>query len=150
MKQHTIAKYLVAAALLGGSSLALSAQALTVEDYCDIKKSSPARIKEMRPLDGGQEYAAISDDGRSIDRYSYRTGKKVGTLFSLDAIKGDLKIEAFDGYTISANGRAMLLWNNVEKLYRRSFYADFYVYDVMRGTMKKVGCLLYTSDAADD
>ena len=33
----------------------------------------------------------------------------------------------------------MLLWNNVEKLYRRSFYADFYVYDVMRGTMKKVG-----------
>lgn len=139
MKQHTIAKYLVAAALLGGSSLALSAQALTVEDYCDIKKSSPARIKEMRPLDGGQEYAAISDDGRSIDRYSYRTGKKVGTLFSLDAIKGDLKIDAFDGYTISANGRAMLLWNNVEKLYRRSFYADFYVYDVMRGTMKKVG-----------
>lgn len=139
MKQHTIAKYLVAAALLGGSSLALSAQALTVEDYCDIKKSSPARIKEMRPLGGGQEYAAISDDGRSIDRYSYRTGKKVGTLFSLDAIKGDLKIDAFDGYTISANGRAMLLWNNVEKLYRRSFYADFYVYDVMRGTMKKVG-----------
>ena len=93
----------------------------------------------MSPLDGGQEYAAISDDGRSIDRYSYRTGKKVGTLFSLDAIKGDLKIDAFDGYTISANGRAMLLWNNVEKLYRRSFYADFYVYDVMRGTMKKVG-----------
>ena len=49
MKQHTIAKYLVAAALLGGSSLALSAQALTVEDYCDIKKSSPARIKNTQP-----------------------------------------------------------------------------------------------------
>ena len=44
MKQHTIAKYLVAAALLGGSSLALSAQALTVEVYWDIMIASPDAI----------------------------------------------------------------------------------------------------------
>lgn len=139
MIRHSITALLMTAALFGGAVSGVSAQALTVEDYCGIKQSSPARIKEMRPLDGGQEYAAISDDGRSIDRFSYRTGKKTGTLFSLDAIKGDLKIDAFNGYRISANGRAILLWNNVEQLYRRSFYADFYVYDVMRGTIKKVG-----------
>lgn len=117
---------------------AASAQALSADDYCNIKKATPARIKEMNPLAGGQEYAAISDDGKSIETFSYKTGRKTGTLFSIDAVKGDLKIDRFDGYTLSANGRAMLLWNNVEKLYRRSFYADFYVYDIMRGTLKRV------------
>lgn len=137
--RSSISRYLLIATLLCGGTAALQSQTLSVEDYCDIKKSSPARIKEMRPLAGGQEYAAISDNGRAIEKFSYKTGKKTGDLFSLDAIKGDLKISDFDGYAISDNGRTLLLWNNVEKLYRRSFYADYYVYDVMRGTMKKVG-----------
>ncbi len=139
MTNHHIGRYFLAAVLTVCGASVIGAQTLNVEDYCDIRKSAPARIKEMRPLAGGQEYAAISDDGRSIERFSYKTGKKTGDLFSLDAIKGDLKINDFEGYSISANGRAILLWNNVEKLYRRSFYGSFYVYDVMRGTLKKVG-----------
>ncbi len=111
---------------------------LTVEDYCDVKQSAPVRIKDMRPLKGGKEYAAISDDGRYIDSYSYATGNKTGTLFSLDGIKGDVKIDSFDGYEISDNGQKILLWNSTEKLYRRSFTARYYVYDIARGTMKSV------------
>ena len=80
------------------------AQALSVEDYCDIKKSAPQRIKDIRPMAGGQEYAAISDDGRSIETFSYKTGKKTGVLFSLDGVKGDVKMSDFAGYTLSANG----------------------------------------------
>lgn len=92
----------------------------------------------MRPLADGSTYAAISADKSSIEVFSYRTGKKTGVLFSLSGVKGDVKIDSFDGYTVSGNGKKILLWNNVEKIYRHSFTADYYVYDVARETLKRV------------
>lgn len=126
--------------LAASSSLSVTSEAapLNVEDYCDVKLSAPQSIKEMRPLADGHSYAAISDDEKSIDIYSYKTGKRTGTLFNIDNIKGDLKIEEFEGYTLSANEKKILLWNNSKQIYRRSFTADFFVYDVMRGTLTKV------------
>lgn len=130
-------KFLAAAVFLAGFAFQDS-QALTVEDYCDIKINAPAAIKRMTPLADGISYSAISDDGRSIDIYSYKTGKKTSTLFSLDGVKGDVKISDFDGYILSDNEKKILLWNNTEKIYRRSFTADYYVYDILRSTLSKV------------
>lgn len=118
--------------------VSLNASALTVEDYCDIKVNAPASIKKIKPLSDGVSYAAVSDDGKSIDVYSYKTGKKVSTLFSIDGVKGDVKISDFDGYELSANEKKILLWNNTEKIYRRSFNAEYYVYDILRSTLARV------------
>lgn len=111
---------------------------LSPEDYCDIKKCVPAGIGEMRPLADGKTCSMVSKDGRKIDIYSYETGKKTGTLFDLDAVKGELKIDSFDGYQVSQNGRKILLWNDVKGIWRYSFTAEYYVYDTMRGTMQRV------------
>lgn len=126
---------LAGAALLGSG---LTAYALNITDYCDIQTASPNGVKEMRPMADGVSYAAISDDGKSIEVFSYKTGQKISTIFSVDAIKGDVKISEFDGYEISGNEKKILLWNNVEKIYRHSFTADYYVYDIARGTMARV------------
>ena len=75
------------ALLFMGTVTVSQAAPLTVEDFCDIKTSAPVSVKEMRPMADGLTYAAISDDGHSIDVYSYKTGKQVNTLFSVDAIK---------------------------------------------------------------
>lgn len=115
-----------------------SAAILDVEDYCTPSVNSPKRVKAMTPLSDGVSYAAISDSGNSIDSYSYKTGEKTGTLFSISEIKGNVKIDSFEGYTISSNGKKILLWNNSNKIYRNSFTADYYVYDIMRGTLQKV------------
>ncbi len=120
------------------SAAGLHASPLSVEDYCDTKRNAPARIKDVTPLEGGETYAAISADGKSIDIYSYKTGKKTGELFSISGQKGELKIEEFDGFKLSANGKKLLLWNNMKKIYRHSFTADYYVYDMMRSTVKMV------------
>ncbi len=124
--------------LLGGLTVASSAFALTVEDYCDPVLTRPKAIRTVTPLADGSTYSAISKDGKKIEVYSYKTGKVVSTLFDVDAIKGDVKIDSFDGYRLSANEKKILLWNNVERIYRHSFRADYYVYDIMRGTMKRV------------
>lgn len=56
----------------------------------------------------------------------------------MDAVKGDLKIEEFEGYEISGNEKKILLWNSSEKIYRHSFRAKYYVYDIFRQTLKEV------------
>ena len=132
-------KYLIGSALMCvalGSGVANGQ--LTIKDYCDIKTAAPTMIKEMRPLADGVSYACISDDGKRIEVFNYKTGKKVSTLFDVDAIKGDVKISEFDGYALSSNEKKILLWNEKQKIYRYSFKAEYYVYDIARGSMKRV------------
>lgn len=117
---------------------ASAATPLTAEDYCDLKVYVPAGIGEIRPLADGKTYSMVSKDGRKIEIYSYETGKKTGTLFDLDAVKGELKIDSFNGYQVSENGRKILLWNDVKGIWRYSFTAEYYVYDTMRSTLQRV------------
>lgn len=125
------------AAILLSSAFAAGTP-LTVEDYCNIKDAAPASVKESTPLHDGESFAAISDDEKKIEIFSYKTGKKIGVLFDLDAVKGDVKITSFEGYEVSGNGKKVLLWNDSEQIYRHSFTAEYYVYDVMRQTLKRV------------
>lgn len=108
---------------------------LTAKDFCN--PDQPAAVNVVA-LSDGETYAAISPDNKSIDIYSYKTGKKTGELFSIAGQKGDLKISEFDGFELSANGRKILLWNDMEQIYRHSFKAQYYVYDIMRSTVKAV------------
>ncbi|MDE5808596.1 MAG: DPP IV N-terminal domain-containing protein, partial [Muribaculaceae bacterium] len=111
---------------------------MTVEDFCNPKVCAPAGINTITPLADGESYSAISEDGNRIEIYSYKTGKMLSTLFDVNAIKGDVKIDSFDGYKLSANEKKILLWNDVTPIYRRSFTAQYFVYDIMRGTLKRV------------
>ena len=116
----------------------VSVQALSPEDFCDPKVAAPKSIKAMTPLSDGVSYAAISESKDASEIYSYKTGRKTGELFSISGVKGDVRIESFDGYTLSSNEKKILLWTNVKKIYRHSFTADYYVYDVIRSTLKQV------------
>lgn len=129
---------LLASAALMASTGVFASNTLTVEDYCDPTTSRPAGVKEMIPLADGVSYSAISDDEKRIEVFSYKTGKQTGVLFDIDKIKGDLKITEFDGYKLSENEKWILLWNDKTPIYRHSFTAEFYVYDVMRSTLKRV------------
>ncbi len=130
--------HILSCGVIGLTAVAASAAPLTAEDYCDPAVNAPATVKDMRPLADGQTFAAVSDDGRSIEVFSYRTGEKTSTLFSLDGVKGDVRIDGFDGYEVSDNGKKILLWTNTKKIYRNSFWADYYVYDILRSTLAPV------------
>lgn len=133
-----IALCLAIAGMAVGNIDARTSTPLTAADYCTIKLNSPATIKEMTPMTDGEHYLCIGNDGKSIEKYSYKTGKKVSTVFDVNTIKGDVKINEFDGYSVSDNGRMLLLWNDSESIYRYSFRAQYYVYDIGRGTLRKV------------
>lgn len=134
----SIKKHILTIGVAGVVSFGATAAALTADDYCSPKLTAPAGVKDMRPLNDGESFAAISDDGNAIEVFSYKTGEKISTLFSIDGIKGDVKISGFDGYELSANEKKILLWTNSQKIYRYSFTADYYVYDIFRSTLSKV------------
>lgn len=123
------------AVILGGNTNIYS---LTIHDYCDIRVNAPIAIREMRPMSDGLSYLCIGENGNTIEQYSYKTGQKIATLFNISTIKGDITIDQFDGYELSANEKKILLWNESESIYRHSFWAEYYVYDIMRGTLKQV------------
>lgn len=130
---------LSAVALFAGFFLSTTEiAALELNDYCDLSVCTPKSIKEITPLSDGQTFAAMSDDGKKIEIYSFKTGKKTGELFDVDKVKGDVKISEFDGFEVSKNGKKILLWNEKEKIYRYSFTAEYYVYDTFRSTLQRV------------
>lgn len=86
----------------------------------------------------GESYLCVGTPGKTIDRYSYKTGKKLDTLFDVNTVVGDVKISEFDGFEVSDNGRVLLLWNDSEGIYRYSFTAEYFVYDIARNSMKRV------------
>ena len=111
---------------------------LTIADFCDIKLATPVGFKDITPLSDGESFAAVSEDGKAIEQFSYKTGKKTGEIFNVSAVKGEIKIDNIEGFKISENGKKILLWNDSEKIYRYSFTAEYYVYDTFRNTLARV------------
>ncbi len=76
----------------------------------------------------GLHYTLMTDN-QTIVKYSYKTGEVVDTLLSISRAKNPL-LKSFEGYILSPNETKILVYTNVEKRYRRSFTAEYYIYDI--------------------
>lgn len=116
------------------TATALASEPLTIKQITEGDFNSKA-VGMMRPISGTSEFASISDDGKRIVAYSFRTGKQVGTLFDADKAEG-ATIGAIDGYQVSPDGSRLLLQTKTDPIYRRSFRAVFYVYNRQNHSLK--------------
>jgi dipeptidyl-peptidase-4 len=92
-------------------------------------------VGEMRSLPDGEHYTAMNRERSMIIRYAYRTGNPVDTLFNARTAR-ESTFERFDGYLISPTGHYIVVWRETEPIYRRSFRAVHYSYDVRRNYVK--------------
>jgi dipeptidyl-peptidase-4 len=90
---------------------------------------------ETRSLPDGEHYTVISGDKKAILKYAYKTGQSVDTLFHVDNAR-ETRLEHIEGYLISNTGHRILVWNKTEPIYRRSWQANIYDYDVRRNYLK--------------
>lgn len=95
------------------------------------------RISGIDPLKGTDQYAQISADGKQIVKYSFKTGKQTGVLFDVNNTIGE-SIKSFDGYIMSPDGKRMLIQTQTESVYRRSFKAVYYIYDMQNRRLDKL------------
>lgn len=91
-------------------------------------KFKPKKTDIPVSMNDGEHYTLMTDS-QTIVRYSYKTGAAVDTLFSISNSKNP-PIDAISGYIISPKETKILVYNHVKKRYRRSYTAEYYVYDV--------------------
>ncbi|MCH5310030.1 MAG: S9 family peptidase [Prevotella sp.] len=125
--------------LVGISMLALSLQVnagekLSLQSITRGEFRSES-MREVCPLPDGETYAQISDDGRRIVCYSFRTGKQTGTLFDATTARG-AQLNRIDGYILSPDGKRLLIQTQTKRIYRRSFTATYYIYDVRNNKLE--------------
>ena len=109
---------------------------ITLKDVTG-KTFTPKYITGVDPIKGTDRYASISNDGRQIIEYAFKTGNQTRVLFDIANTHGE-NIKQLDGYTLSPDGKRMLIQTNTHKIYRRSFTADYYIYTIQSRKLEKL------------
>lgn len=110
------------------TAVALGIKAIGLKDITAGEYRAQGMV-QADPLADGESWAQISDDGQRIEQYSFRTGKKTATIFDAAVARG-VKIKKVDGYVMSPDGRNILIQTDTKYIYRRSFTATYYIYNV--------------------
>lgn len=102
-------------------------KSFTLEDIWLKYKFRPKYISEIRSLSNGEQYCILTQQG--IEQYDYKTGEKNGYLINFSTLSLDANSIITD-YAISKDNKKILLTANPEYIYRRSFVAYYYIYNV--------------------
>ena len=97
-------------------------------------------MDELQSLKNTNQYTVLNADRQSrsmqIDLYDFATLKKVSTLIDTKSHK---ELSAgIDSYTFSASEKMILLACNTNQIFRHSFTADYYLYDIAAKKLKKL------------
>lgn len=109
----------------------LSADLLT--DLVDGKYRAKS-VFGMKSMKDGEHYTLL-EKNKFIVRYSYKTGQVEDTIFNAEKTKIS-KMEQIRGYEFSPDELKILVYNNPQYRYRRSFTADYRLFDVKRNELK--------------
>ena len=123
--------------LVGSLAAQNGSKRVDLKEITDGQFRQVTNIGEMRSMPDGEHYTAMNDARNMIIKYSYRTGNPVDTLFNTEKAR-ECTFDKFDGYTISSTGHHILVWRDTEPIYRRSFKANVYDYDVRRNYVKPI------------
>ncbi|WP_418495159.1 S9 family peptidase [Coprobacter sp.] len=93
------------------------------------------RVPAFLPMNDGEHYTQRSKDKTMIIKYSYKTGQAVDTLFNVASAR-ECPFKTFDGYSMSADEKKILLYADAEPVYRRSFKAVYYTFEIRRNLVK--------------
>jgi len=131
-------KYVITLLLILASSLSVTAQQkITLEEIW----GGAFRTKGMDALTAMKntnQYTVLNFDRATksyqIDLYDFATLEKVSTLFDT---KNHNEIASIDSYSFDKNEKKLLIATNSNPIFRHSFTADFFVYDIASKQVNK-------------
>ena len=106
---------------------------ITLDDIYRNNTFRSRSVYDIRSMKDGRHYTT-SEEGLHIVQYAYHTGKAVDTLLSLRWSRQH-HINRISGYELSGDESQVLISANVRPIYRHSFLADFYVWNIAMQTM---------------
>ena len=128
MKKISILMMLCLCVLLG------QAQHVTLKDVARGTYRTEG-IYGIKPTMDGEHYTQISRDGKKIVKYSFKTGKEVGTVFDVETARNH-SLKSFDDYIMSPDETKILIQTETKQIYRHSFTAVYYIFNVRNNTLE--------------
>ena len=104
------------------------AQKITLEDIWAKGTFRSKSIDEIRSMKNGENYCILKREG--IEKYAYVTGKKIEQIVSFSDLKFKTENEYVFDYRFNQDESKLLLATNPEFIYRRSYRANYYIYDI--------------------
>lgn len=131
---NTVKSILLSLAL---APAAFSLSAMPADDIAEYvypanAVKSPAGMTYMAD---GKSYVALNDDKTQIIRYDIKTGKELGTIMDVTKSR-DYQLDKIGGFKFSPDESHILVYAEAEYIYRRSFVAEYYVYEVRHNVLK--------------
>lgn len=112
----------------------LAAFAVKDADVAALEKytapqSVPESAGDIVFMPDGISMARLSADRKKIETVDIRSGNITGTLMDLSDTR-ETVLASVSGFTLSDDASKILVWTDTEPIYRRSFKASYYVYEV--------------------
>ena len=122
MKKLTI----LAVSVLTALSLTAQNKKLTLDNVI-AGKFSATGIGAITPMADGEHFLQAQDN--RILKYSFKTGEVTDTILNLSTARGE-RLFSFDRFILSPTEDIILLEKQVEKIFRRSYTADYYIFTI--------------------
>jgi dipeptidyl-peptidase-4 len=106
---------------------------ITIEDLTSRNTFAQRSVSGINWMNDGKYYTTLADN--KIVKYDVTTGQAVETIF--DGSQSTPAIEVQD-YSLAGDEKKLLLVTDAESIYRRSFKASYYVYDLAVKSLKKL------------
>ena len=114
--------------------VSVQAQKVTLQDVVNGTYRAQS-IHGLKPMLDGEHYTQISKDHKRIVKYSFKTGKEVATIFDVATARNST-LKSFDDYIMSPDESLILIQTETKPIYRRSFTAVYYLYNVKNRTLE--------------
>jgi len=104
------------------------AKKIQLEDVITRGTFNQKTVNSLRSMKDGMHYSILENGGKEIAKYSYKYGKKVETILNIEKIKPDTMGVVTD-YEFNSDETKVLLTTDKKPIYRRSFTAQYYIYN---------------------
>ena len=112
---------------------------ITLEDIWKNYTFSQKSPREITSMKDGEHYCVLEDG--SVNMYSYKTGEKMKTIFDESTFNDEINKSPnhqitkspslnLDSYDFSPDESKILITTNTQMIYRYSFTASFYIWDI--------------------
>jgi dipeptidyl-peptidase 4 len=121
------------------STIVFGQQKITVEQiYSNTFRAKT--MDELQSMKNTNQYTVLNFDkvtrNFQIDLYDFSSLKKVSTL--IDSKNFLTLSNGIDGYSFSADEKQILIYNSTDFIFRHSFTADYFLYDIATKQLSKI------------
>lgn len=97
-------------------------------------------------LPDGQSYAMLSPDGKQVVKYDIKTGNRLEVLLDLSNAR-ETSLDRIEGFSLSPDASKILVWTGASYIYRRSFRASYYTYEIRTRLLRPLSSKFSTQQA---